>query len=186
MKSSIVATEIAEPYARALLSVTQEAGSTDAVNAAASELLTLLNESDELADFLASPLASPDAKKGVIRQVLGEDANPSLANFLQLLVDRGRAALLIQVLEQYKSLVREVNQTVLAEVTSAIKLSDSQKESIRQKVAAMTGANAVELNTEIDADLLGGVIIKVGSQIVDASLRGQLRRIGVQLGAASA
>ncbi|NEP54304.1 MAG: F0F1 ATP synthase subunit delta [Moorea sp. SIO3C2] len=182
MSTSVVTSEIAEPYARALLSLTQDSGTTDTVNSAARSVLELLGQSQELADFLANPLASPDAKKGVLKKVLGDSADSNFLNFLQLLVDRGRAAAMVPVLSQYQAMVRDVNQTVLAEVSSAIELSDAQKESIRQKVMAMTEAKAVELSTELDASLLGGVIIKVGSQVIDASVRGQLRRIGIQLG----
>jgi F-type H+-transporting ATPase subunit delta len=78
-----------------------------------------------------------------------------------------------------------LNQAVLAEVASAVELTDAQKQSVREKVIAMTSANQVELNTKIDPDLIGGVIIKVGSQVVDASLRGQLRRIGLRLSSAT-
>ncbi len=184
MKTSVVTGEVAEPYARALLSLTQDSGTTSDVNASAASVLELLEQSQELTDFFANPLTSADAKKGVIRKVLGDSANSNFLNFLQLLVDRGRAALMVPILSQYQALVREVNQTVLAEVSSAVELSDDQKESIRQKVMAMTDARAVELSTSLDASLLGGVIIKVGSQVIDASLRGQLRRIGIQLGTA--
>ncbi|NEO51030.1 MAG: ATP synthase F1 subunit delta, partial [Moorea sp. SIO4A3] len=74
-----------------------------------------------------------------------------------------------------------LDQTVLAEVSSAIELSEAQQESVREKVKSLTGANQVELDTKIDPDVIGGVIIKVGSQIFDASLKGQLRRIGMAL-----
>ena len=182
MSASAVTSEVAEPYARALLSLTQDKGATDEVNGVAGEVLELLEQSQELVDFLTNPLTAADTKKGVIRQILGDSANPYFLNFLQLLVDRGRAALLVPVLGQFQALVREVNQTVLAEVTSAVELSDAQKDSICQRVISMTDAKAVELSTHLDTSLLGGVIIKVGSQVVDASLRGQLRRIGIQLG----
>ena len=184
MSASIVTTEVAEPYARALLSLTQDSGTTDEVNGLAGEVLGLLAESQELADFLANPITSADVKKAVVRQVLGDSVNSSFLNFVQLLVDRGRVALLMPILTQFQAMVREINQTVLAEVSSAIELSDAQKDSVRQRVISITGARAVELSTELDASLLGGVIIKVGSQVVDASLRGQLRRIGIQLGSA--
>lgn len=184
MSASIVTSEVAEPYARALLSLTQDSGSTDEVNGLAGGVLEILAQSQELADFLANPIASAEAKKGVIRRVLGDSTNSIFLNFLLLLVDRSRIALLMPILGQFQALVREVNQTVLAEVSSAVELSDAQKDSIRQRVMAMTNARAVELSTSLDASLLGGVIIKVGSQVVDASLRGQLRRIGIQLGTA--
>jgi F-type H+-transporting ATPase subunit delta len=79
--------------------------------------------------------------------------------------------------------LRQIQNTVLAEVTSAVELSDEQRDSIRQRVLAMTGASQVEFETRIDPDLIGGVIIKVGSQVIDASLRSQLRRITLRLGA---
>jgi F-type H+-transporting ATPase subunit delta len=100
-------------------------------------------------------------------------------------VDRRRIQFLEAIGKQYQALLRKLNQTVLAEVTSAVELSDSQKQSVREKVQAITSAHQVELDTKIDPDLIGGVIIKVGSQVVDASLRGQLRRIGIRLSSAT-
>lgn len=79
--------------------------------------------------------------------------------------------------------MRQLQKTVLAEVTSAVEISDEQRESIRHQVLAMTQASQVEFETRIDPDLIGGVIIKVGSQVIDASLRSQLRRITMRLGA---
>ena len=105
--------------------------------------------------------------------------------FLMILVDRGRIIFLEGICKQYQNLLRKFNQTVLAEVTSAVDLSDAQKDSIRQRVIDITGARQVELANSLDPELIGGVIIKIGSQIIDASLRGQLRRIGMQLSSAT-
>lgn len=181
MSTSIVTSEIAEPYAQALLSLARSNDSVEPIARSTSELLELLKESDELSAFLSNPLIEAETKKGVLRQILGEAPNQNLKNFLLLLVDRGRISLLAPILRQFQALVRELNQTVLAEVSSAVALSEQQQATIRQKVKALTSAQQVEIETEIDPDLLGGVIIKVGSQVIDASLRGQLRRIGVQL-----
>jgi F-type H+-transporting ATPase subunit delta len=96
-------------------------------------------------------------------------------------VDRRRILFLGDICRQYQALLRELKQAVLAQVISTVELNDDQKQAVRQKVLSMTNAQDVDIETQIDADLLGGVIIKVGSQVVDASLRGQLRRIGVSL-----
>jgi F-type H+-transporting ATPase subunit delta len=77
--------------------------------------------------------------------------------------------------------VRDRTSTVLAQVTSVTELSNEQRDRVKEKVKAMTNANDVELETTLDPDLIGGVVIKVGSQVLDASLRGQLRRIGLSL-----
>ncbi|MEL6472414.1 MAG: ATP synthase F1 subunit delta [Cyanobacteria bacterium J06623_4] len=179
---SIATAEVAAPYAQALLSIAKSKDSVDDLSRIAAELLTLLKESDALSTFLGNPVANSDAKKGVLTQVLGEDTNPQMKNFLMLLVDRGRIYLLEPILQQFQAQVRELKQTVLAQVTSAIELTDEQRETVRQKVQSITNAKAVELETSLDPDLIGGVIIQIGSQVLDASIRGQLRRIGLQLG----
>jgi F-type H+-transporting ATPase subunit delta len=77
--------------------------------------------------------------------------------------------------------LRKLNQVVLAEVSATVELNDDQKNTIREKVIAMTGARQVDIAARIDPELIGGVIIKVGSQVIDASLKGQLRRIALRL-----
>lgn len=175
--------EVTDPYAQALLSIAQSQDSVDALSQVAADLLNLLKESDELSTFLASPITDNNAKKAVLNQVLGDEANPQIKNFLMLLIDRGRIYLVEPILQQFQAKVRELNQTVLAEVVSAVELTDEQKETVRQKVQRMTEAKSVELASRIDPDLIGGVVIQIGSQVLDASIRGQLRRIGLQLGA---
>ncbi|MEM6867925.1 MAG: ATP synthase F1 subunit delta [Cyanobacteria bacterium P01_C01_bin.121] len=179
---SIATSEVAAPYAQALLSVAQSNNSVDDVSRIAADFLNLIKESSDLNAFLANPIASKDAKKGVLNQVLGDGVNTQMKNFLMLLVDRGRIYLVEPILQQFQAQVRELNQTVLAEVTSAVELNDEQKEQVRQKVQSITDARSVELETSVDPDLIGGVIIQIGSQILDASIRGQLRRISLQLG----
>ena len=180
--SSIATSEVAAPYAQALLSIAKSKDQVDGLSGVAGEFLTLLKDSDDLSQFLTNPIADRDAKKNVIKQVLGEEANAQMKNFMLLLVDKGRIALVEPILQEFQSLVRELNQTVLAEVISAVELTDEQKDTVRQKVKNMTNAQSVELETRVDPDLIGGVIINIGSKVLDASIRGQLRRIGLQLG----
>ena len=179
---STATSEVVAPYAQALLSIAQSKNSVDDINQIAGDFLTLIKSSDELSQFLANPIVGKDAKRGVINRLLGDDANQQMKNFMLLLIDKGRIILIEPILEEFRSLVRALNQTVLAEVISAVALTDEQRETVRQKVQQMTDAKSVELTTQVDADLIGGVIVKVGSKVLDASVRGQLRRIGLQLG----
>ena len=144
-------------------------------------LLELLENSAELKNFLDNPVIKPQDKKAVLQRITGDQVNPLLRNFLMLLVDRGRILFLQGIGQQYLVLLRKLNQTVLAEITSAHPLTEAQQNTLTEKVKAMTNARSVEISTTLDPDLLGGVIIKVGSRVVDASLRGQLRRIGMKL-----
>jgi F-type H+-transporting ATPase subunit delta len=181
MTSKIATTEIASPYSQALLSLAQSKNLTEEFGADARSLLALLSANQDFKNFISNPFIKNETKQGLIKQVLGEGANPYLRNFLLLLVDKRRISFLEAVLEQYLVLLRQLNQTALAEVTSAVPLSEAQQQGIVEKVLAITKASQVELQTKIDPDLIGGVIIKVGSQVIDASIRGQLRRLSLSL-----
>ncbi len=180
---SIATSQVAAPYAQALLSIAQSKDKVDEISGTTDDLLTLLKESDDLSTFLASPIANTDAKRGVLTQILGDNTDQQMKNFLMLLIDKGRIYLVEPILQEFQTKVRELKQTVLAEVISAVELTDEQKETVRQKVLSMSDAQSVELESRVDPELIGGVIIKIGSQVLDASMRGQLRRIGLQLGA---
>jgi F-type H+-transporting ATPase subunit delta len=183
--SSFVSAEVVEPYAEALMSVAQSHDLKDRFGEEVNSLLRLLKDSEELRQFLASPIVDTEAKKAVLQQILGDQVHPYLRNFLMILVDRRRILFLEQIGKHYQTILRKLNQTVLAEVTSTVDLTEAQQQAIREKVTAMTGAHQVELETHLDPDLIGGVIIRVGSQVVDASLRGQLRRISLRLSSAA-
>jgi F-type H+-transporting ATPase subunit delta len=185
MMNDSMTAEITTPYAQALMAIAKDANAADQVGQEVSDLLEVLDSSEELSTFLMNPLMTAEPKKGVLRQIAEGKVSPFLLSFLLLLVDRGRVTLLPEILKQYQALLRELNQTVLANVTSAVELSDDQKNAIRDRVKAMTDARNVELSVEIDLSLLGGLIVEVGSQVIDASLRGQLRRIGLQLSTAA-
>ncbi|KAM3093159.1 ATP synthase F1 subunit delta [Phormidesmis sp. 146-35] len=185
MKDSILTAEVLEPYAQALLSLAQSQDLTDRFGEDVGAILAAFNDSPDMREFLASPIVNLDAKRSVLQQVFGEQVHPYMQNFLNLLVDRRRIGFLEGICRQYQTLLRKLKQTVLAEVTSAIDLNDDQKNTIRERVKSMTSANQVDIETRIDPDLIGGVIIKVGSQVIDASLRGQLRRISFRLGSAT-
>ncbi|MEI6444247.1 MAG: ATP synthase F1 subunit delta [Nostocales cyanobacterium ELA583] len=181
MKNDAASAEISQPYAQALLSIAQSQNLTEEVGVDARTFLGLLTGSQDLTGFLSNPFVKPENKKNVLKQLLGEGVSPYLRNFLLLLVDRKRIAFLEPILQQYLALLRQLNQTVLAEITSAVPLTETQQQAITEKVVALTKARLVELETKIDSDLIGGVIIKVGSQVIDASLRGQLRRLSLRL-----
>lgn len=180
MAGTLISSEIGEPYAQALMSLAQQNDLTEKFGDTFRELDTLLAESQEFEDFVLNPVINNEDKKAVLKQVMG-DANPYLVNFMMLLVDKRRIVFLESIVEQYLSLLRKLNQTVLAEVTSAQELNDEQKNQIVEKVKGIVEARDVELKTRVDPSLIGGVIIKVGSKVIDASLRGQLRRISVSL-----
>lgn len=181
MASNTATAAVSRPYAEALMSLAQSNNVADKFDSDVRSLLNLLKESQPLQNFFANPFIDAEDKKGVISKILSDDTNPIFRNFLMLLVDRRRITLVEDIGQEYLAKLRELNQTVLAEVISAVPLTDEQQQTIKEKVKAMTDAREVELDSKINSDIIGGVIIKVGSQVVDSSLRGQLRRLSLSL-----
>ena len=181
MSSNAMNEQVVQPYAQALMSVARSNNLTEQFGEDARTLTNLLRESEQFRNFLANPFVSISDKKAVLGRVVGDNVNPYMRNFLMLLVDRRRIILLEGICQQYLALLRQLNQTVLAEVASAVELTEEQKQAVRDKVIAMTNARQVELETRIDQSLIGGAIVKVGSQVIDASIRGQLRRLSLRL-----
>lgn len=184
MKSSSVSQAVVAPYAEALMSLAQEQNNLDAIASDVRLIGSTLADSAELTQLFASPLVGENVKKGVIEGVFGSQVNAISKSFLLLLVDRKRIAFLGEIVSEFKALLRVINQVALAEVTSALQLSRAQEDTICDRVKSMTKSKSVELAVTINPDLIGGVIIKVGSQVVDASIRGQLRRLKSSLAAA--
>ncbi|MDY7007955.1 MAG: ATP synthase F1 subunit delta [Cyanobacteriota bacterium] len=178
---TVIAGEIVEPYAAALMSLAKSKDLAERFGEDIRSLINIMDESLELKQFMGNPIIKPEDKKAVLQRMTGDEIDPYMRNFLMLLVDRGRIIFLEDIGKKYLALLRELNQTVLAEVTSAVELNEDQKNTVRERVRSMTDARDVDIETKIDSSLLGGVIIKIGSQIIDSSLQGQLRRIGISL-----
>jgi F-type H+-transporting ATPase subunit delta len=181
MKGSLSSAKVFEPYASALMAVAQEKNLTEKFGEDVASLLILLETSPELSAFITSPIVKGEDKKAVLKQI-SQGIDPFITSFLMILVDRRRIVFLEGICRHFRTLIRKLNQIVLAEVTSAVELNDGQKQAVIDKVKSITQAREVDLVNKIDQDLIGGVIIKVGSQVIDASLRGQLRRLSISLG----
>ena len=172
---------ITTPYAEAFLQLSEAAGDTDKVVTQARELVALWNESPELRQAMASPVLEIAAKKAAITKLFGDQVSPTFLNLLKLLADRQRIGYLNSVLERFLDLYRDQNQIALATVTSAEALSDDQLARITDQVRAVAGTDKVEINAAVDPALIGGFVVKVGSKVIDASLSGQVRRLGLAL-----
>ena len=172
---------ITTPYAEAFLQLTEAAGDTAEVVTQARELLALWNESPELRQAMTSPVLEIAAKKAAITKLFSDQVSPTFLNLLKLLADRQRIGYLNSVLERFLDLYRDQNQIALATVTSAEALSDDQLARITDQVKAVAGTDKVEINAAVDPALIGGFVLKVGSKVIDASLSGQVRRLGLAL-----
>jgi F-type H+-transporting ATPase subunit delta len=172
---------IATPYAEALLQVAESREETDTVAEQVKDLLAIWKDSAVLREAMASPVLEPEAKKAALETLFADQLTPSMQNLLKLLADRQRISALDSVLLRFLELYRTLRNITLAKVTSATELTDDQQAQLNQKVQAITGSQAVEFDLSVDPSLIGGFIVSMGSQVIDASLSGQVRRLGLAL-----
>ncbi len=172
---------ITTPYAEAFLQVAESKKEVDKVISQSKSILEIWKDSPELSNAMASPVLEVDAKKAALEKIFTKKITPSFLNFLKLLADRQRIGLLDSVLERLLEIYRDQRNIALATVTSATPLTEEQQAELLEKVQSIAGTKNMELNLRVDSDLIGGFIVSVGSKVIDASLSGQVRRLGLAL-----
>ena len=171
--------EIAEVYARALFEVAEEHDLLDEIHDELGQFADALNDNRELAVFFFSPYFSTDEKKeGLERMIEGGD--PQFMNFLEALVERHRMPAIFRIRARYEQMWDEVKKLLPVEVTSAVELEDSVVKSIGKRIGEQTG-NEIELTTVVDPDVLGGIVLRVGNFVLDASIKNSLEQLRKQV-----
>jgi F-type H+-transporting ATPase subunit delta len=171
--------EIAAVYARSLFEVAKEQGKLDSVREQLGEFADALEQTRELQVFFFSPYFSTTEKQdGLDRAVSGADA--VIVNFLKLLIENHRMPVIFRVRRGYDELWEEENKLLPVRVTSAVELDKSTVSQIGDKIAEQTGRK-VELSSEVDPDILGGIVVRVGNSILDASIRNRLEQLRRQV-----
>jgi F-type H+-transporting ATPase subunit delta len=166
-------------YARALFQAARERGSLEQVLEELGDLVAALDEVPELRAVLGSPQLDPRAKAQVLEAVAGE-TDEILRNFLRLLVEKGRAARLPGVYRELERLAREAEGQLSVELTTAYALSEEEARAIARKIEEACG-RPVELASRVDPALIGGLVLRAGSFLADASVRGRLERMRREL-----
>ena len=180
---SIVLSKVAEPYAEALLDLAKSNDSLKETTNDMNIVSQFLANSSDLKKFLGNPIITRDAKKNVVKDILGEQISASTLKFLLLLVDRGRIEVLESIAQKFIELSYKQESIEIAKITSSIQLSAEQQKQIAEKLKVITGAKQIKLALKIDPKLIGGFTIEIGSKMIDTSIRGQLKQISSLLGA---
>jgi F-type H+-transporting ATPase subunit delta len=174
--------EIAQVYARSLFEVAKQQGSLDVVREQLGQFADALDGSRELSVFFFSPYFSTPEKKDGLDKTL-EGADPIVLNFLELLVENHRMPVLFRVRREFDALWREEHQLLPVQITSAIELDESVASRIGEEIGRQTG-RTVQLTSTVDPDVLGGIVLRVGNSILDASIRTRLERLRKQVAGA--
>ena len=180
---SIVLSKVAVPYAEALLDLAKSNDSLKETTNDMNIVSQFLANSSDLKKFLGNPLITKTAKKNVVKDILGEQIDGSTLKFLLLLVERGRIENLDSIAQKFLELSFKQESIEIAKITSSIQLSAQQQKDIAEKLKVITGAKQIKLALKVDPALIGGFTIEIGSQMIDTSIRGQLKQLSSLLGA---
>jgi F-type H+-transporting ATPase subunit delta len=161
-------------YATALFDLAREEGKLPETEEALVAFDALLTESEDLARLGRSPIFSQQEQAKALSAVASKAEMPALAsNFLQLLVKNRRLFALRNIIAGFRKLAANERGEITADVTSALALSDTQKDELKATLKAKTGKD-ITLNVHVDPAILGGLIVKIGSRMVDSSIRTKL------------
>ena len=174
---------IARTYARALFDAAKEQGRLDDVRADLERFAEGIRDVPELQGLIRNPELDTRAKIDALDALL-EGADDLLRNFVRLVTEKGRAPMLEEIAREYAELVAAEERILNVELTTAYELSDSEAASIVDQIEKAAGRR-VEAARSVDPELIGGLVLKVGSLEVDSSVRGRLDRLRRELAGAT-
>jgi F-type H+-transporting ATPase subunit delta len=171
--------EIAEVYARALFEVAKDRDVLDDVRDQLDEFADALNDNRDMAIFFFSPYFSTDEKKSALARAV-TDADLAFANFLEALLERHRMPAIFRIRTRFDQMWDEDHKLLPVDVTTAVALGEDIIKEIGDRVGKQTG-RTVELSSNVDPDILGGIVLRVGNSILDASIRNRLEQLRKQV-----
>ncbi|MDT4947338.1 MAG: F-type H+-transporting ATPase subunit delta [Pseudonocardiales bacterium] len=166
---------IARVYADALFEAAKDTNKLDTLQEQVGQFADALDQSRDMQVFFFSPYFSSAEKSEGIGKVLS-GADPELINFLELLVEKHRMPVLFRIRRRFDALCAEENKELEVTVTSAVELDEGTVDHIGDAIAKQTGRK-VELNSTVDDSILGGLVLRVGNMVLDASVRNQLEKL---------
>jgi F-type H+-transporting ATPase subunit delta len=175
--------EIAEVYARALFEAAKDDGVLERAHDELGEFADALEEDRNLQVFLFSPYFSSEEKKDGIRRIVS-DADERVLNFLELLAERHRMPAVFRIRRILEDLWADENKLLPVVVTSATELDAGLVEDIGKRIEEQTGRR-VELSSKVDPDVLGGLMVRVGNMVLDATVRNRLEQLRKQVAKAA-
>ncbi|MFL5870500.1 MAG: ATP synthase F1 subunit delta [Solirubrobacterales bacterium] len=175
--------EIARVYAHALFEAAKDSGKLDQIRDQLAEVANVISENQDLQVFLFSPyFSTAEKREGIERAISG--AEPELVNFLELLIEKHRTPAIFRIRDRFEELWAEENKRLDVTVTSAVELDQSVIERVGEQIEKQTDRK-VELHSEVDPDILGGLVLRVGNMVLDASLRSTLEKLRKEVAAAA-
>jgi ATP synthase F1 delta subunit len=167
--------EIAQVYSRSLFEVAKEQGKLEAIREQLGQFADALEQDRQLAIFFFSPYFSTEEKTDGLERAL-VDADPIFINFLKVLIENHRMPVIYRARRQFEVLWEQEHRLLPVEVKSAVALDPAVTDELGRRIGEQTG-QTVELTSTVDPDILGGIVLRVGNSIIDASIKNRLQQL---------
>jgi F-type H+-transporting ATPase subunit delta len=173
---------IAKRYAKALFEIAEETKKLEKITNDVVFIDSLIRSSRELQLFLKSPIIKEDKKREVLKEIFSDSrVDPVTLKFIMLLVEKKREDILHDIVKVYQQIYDEKMGIVSVEVVTAVEVGERLKKKIEQKILELTGAKKVKASYRVDPSIIGGIVIRVGDTVYDASIRRRIQLLREQL-----
>lgn len=167
---------IVRRYATALFNAAYKAGVVDQVESDLGLVSYTVESSPRLREAVHAPLVPPETKRRIVEGVFGGKVHQITLSYLYLLVDKRREEAMAVTEAAYIELANEARGIALVEVTSAVELTPDERARLREKLSVRIG-KMVELTARVDPEIIGGLIVRIGDNVIDGSVRGHLVKL---------
>jgi len=174
--------QIARVYADALFEAAAAKGNLDDVHSELDQFTDELDQSNDMRVFFFSPYFSSAEKREAISQAIS-GASPELVNFLELLAEKHRMPAIFRIRQRFDELWAKANKRLEVTLTSAVELDSKIVEQVGEQIERQTD-RSIDLTSEVDPEILGGLVLRVGNKVLDASLRSKLEKLRKEVASA--
>ncbi len=173
---------IAKRYAKALLEIAEETKKLEKITNDVIFIDSLIRSSRDLQLFLKSPIIKEDKKREILKEIFSDSrVDPVTLKFVMLLVEKKREDILHDIVKVYQQIYDEKMGIVSAEVITAVEIGDRLKKMVERKILELTGAKKVKATYRVDPSIIGGIVIRVGDTVYDASIKRRIQLLREQL-----
>ena len=175
---------VSKTYGEALFEIAMEAEEGDKAGELMEEIIQvkeIIRQNPEFDKLLKHPGIPKQEKVQVVKNVFKEHISDELLGFLEVVIQKERYNELFAIFDYFIDKVKEVKKIGVAYVTSAVELTDGQKEQVKDKLLQTTSYETMEMHYSVDASLIGGMVIRINDRVVDSSIKSKLNDLTRQL-----
>lgn len=179
-----MAKQVDTTYGNALFELAVEENKVDSLYDEAQLLTELLKENEELVKLLDHPQIDKDEKKKIIETTFGGRVSDEITGLMVMVVEKGHISSIADIFNYFIKRVKKYKNIGVADVISAVALSDSQRDAVEKRLIETTAYDAMEVNYSVDKSLIGGLVIRIEDRVVDSSIKTQLEALSKKLASA--